>query len=421
MSFLDVANKRRSPRQEAYEIPELIQPDEYEARLRKEAVRKNYVSDNFRDDLGPVNTIRDHIWGQLSRKKDVPRVDLKGIIDEIEYRNANKPPKAARRPRPLPSKLGMDDLLDIVVNLKRDVKLIKDAQSAAGAKDWIIRNGLEKHLYVDERDFDGDGIPDIVVRTREGDQPYIVKGYTTDKSNYPDRYRYHTTYPLKENRKGHPMREYLEDQMIDSYSDYGFTRNLKPEADEYAKRVKRAGYNAYHPRPKLSYIQAFKNFVFKPLLSMIKEFYKESHQSLRLPPTYVRELEGLIRDNIVTIPVLTRVYDLNISDLNLKQYWTRLTQRKEVRDGCELVTKYLIDNFTNKEVYIPMLTALLNDITTQKDENGPFAGAITLREGGPPASVAEIVETIVSFVADGDYGARFIHKRLKRTGELNMY
>jgi hypothetical protein len=401
--------RREEP--EPYRMPELTVPDEYNPRERKVAVRRNYIADNYKTDLGPMNEIRNHIYGKLAAKRDVPAIPIQGLVDEIKYKDDNKPEKGPRRPRVLPPKEGMDALFHVVGELKRDVKLIKDAQSIKGAEDWIVRNGYEKSLYVDARDFDGDGIPDIVVRTREGNKPYIIKGYTTDKSNYPDRLRYHTAYPLKENRKGHPMAEYLEEQMLDKYDDYGFTRIHKKEADEYAKRVKLAGYKAYHPKSKLSYIQAFKIHVFKPLLNIVKGFFKDMKAALRLPPLAVRQLEGILRDNIITIPVMKRIYDIDFQDDTYKQYWTRLTQRKEVRDGCETVTKYIIDHLYQKQVYVPMINIVLYNIMTATDDDGKLIAQPILDGNGKQESYEEVLALLLGLLDGGGYRD---HTRLER-------
>lgn len=81
---------------------------------------------------------------------------------------------------------GMQLVYDIVANLKRDFKKVKDALTVEGAQaivDKHNRNCNNKWVAVEE-DVNGDNIPDIIIKN-EKNNPIVVNGWTTKKSDYP--------------------------------------------------------------------------------------------------------------------------------------------------------------------------------------------------------------------------------------------
>jgi hypothetical protein len=105
----------------------------------------------------------------------------------------------------------MDELTNLVLANKRDIKLIRDAQSKQGAQKWIDDRNYGDFLEVKDDDVDGDGVPDIMVVDKQSRKPHIVKGYTTRDSKAPYRALYYTQYPTRASRKDHNMREFLDD------------------------------------------------------------------------------------------------------------------------------------------------------------------------------------------------------------------
>jgi hypothetical protein len=239
-------------------------------------------------------------------------------------------------------KQDMDELFNVVALGKRDIKVVRDAQSKRGAENWIRKHGYEDLLYVDDRDYDGDRIPDIVVRTRDGDNPYIVKGYTTEQSNYPYRFSYHTAYPTAEDRKGHPMRDFNEDNFVTSYSPDGQVRRLNADAVNWDKHIVASGYKGARPNKRLTPAQAFKWFIMRPVMQTIKALYKHWRTPLDIPAALPAKIEAMMRQNLITGPVMNKVYGEGIQQITDPHEYHKLTQRKQIRDACAEFTGLVI-------------------------------------------------------------------------------
>jgi hypothetical protein len=270
----------------------------------------------------------------------------------------------------------MDQIYDAVVLGKRDIRLVKDAQSKVGAENYIIKHGLQDQLYVDDRDIDGDGIPDIVVKTRAGDLPYIVIGYTTEDSTYPYRNVYYTAYPTAEERRGHSMRDFIEDEMVTGYAPNGQGRVFSDQTLAYEHNVTGAGYKSLKPKNKLTYSQAFKKFIMKPVMAVIKQCYKELETPLSIPADVAVRVESTIKNNLIVAPVMQKVYGDEVMQVNDPTEWQKLTQRKQVRDLCAGLAGELIQQRINLagDFVHGILDALdaFGVRVPQKEENAPM-------------------------------------------------
>jgi hypothetical protein len=312
----------------------------WERQERSAPQGRTYVVENM-GSLQPMREIALARMGEVGASA----VDLGESLEHLRYLAANKPPKGPPKPRPLPAKIGMEGIWDTVALQKRDIKLIKDAQSKVGAENWIRKHGLMDKLYVDDRDFDGDNIPDIIVRNRANHEPYIVKGYTTEQSSYPNRFSYFSQYPTAADRKGHPMSDYHEDAFVDSYRWDGQERKLKPEAVERDKLAVSVGYKQARPPIKLTPVQAFKKFIMHPVMNTVKGWFKAHGTPLQLAKEIPAKIESAIRTNLIIAPVMVRVYGDRIFDVVQDPHeWHKLTQRKEVRDSIAALTGEIVEN-----------------------------------------------------------------------------
>jgi hypothetical protein len=227
------------------------------------------------------------------------------------------------------------------VNERRDIKLIREAQSKQGAGNWISKHGYGDLLYVDDRDIDGDNIPDIVVRQRVDNAPYIVKGYTTDDSGYPLRHQYYTEYPTREERRGHSMKEWFDENAISEHADQGLRRVYKPEYVALYERDKALGYKMPKPRETVSIAQAFKQYIMKPIMKYLKLYLRE--RNVILTPEAVRKAEQVFRNTVLTVPVLEEIYGTDqISGIDDNNVISKLSSRKEVKDGCIIILQKII-------------------------------------------------------------------------------
>jgi hypothetical protein len=344
-----------------------VYPEPLPKRERKPRGTPINVGQSYLPDIGYLNELRGKVNGLL-QSQNAPRLNLQEQIAEINYRRDNPTPKAPPRQRRLPEKntQALQSLFNVVADLKQDVRLIKDAQSKAGAEDWIQRNGLEDHLFVDDRDIDGDNVPDIIVRRRAANPqdrtPYIIKGYTTDPSKYPLKNKYYSQYPLAADRVGHSYQDFLDYELVQGYGDHGYTRNIKPEYQKVIEDSRAKGYGIRQPRKNLTNNQVFKHFIMKPLMNVYREVLKTEFPNAKntgLDGLVVRNLEAAIRDNLVTVPVMVKVYGEEILNTD-KENWRKLSQRKEVKEGCKFVLQELVSRKNTNEVITPLVEALID-------------------------------------------------------------
>jgi hypothetical protein len=294
-----------------------------------------------RDDIGFLEPIRAGTEDFVAQRQ--ARVDLDEARAHLQYLNAHRPPPAPRVARALPAKQNMGDLYNAVATGQQDIRLIKDAQSRAGAENYIVKHGLQDHLYVDDRDIDGDAVPDIIVRTRAGDQPYIVKGYTTEKSSYPFRNLYYTQYPTAEDRRGHSFRDFVDERYVAGYRPDGQERAYNPIGLQFDEVVTARGYKSSKPKPTLTYAQAFKRFIMKPVMKNLKKAYKEALGTpIVISPEQATRAEASVRTNLILVPAMKNVYGDQVMQVQDPTEWQKLSQRKQVREVCQALTGELI-------------------------------------------------------------------------------
>jgi hypothetical protein len=305
---------------------------------------------------GPIASMRDKAWDRLGQE-NLATIDLGEAREHLRYLQETKPPARERPPRRLPVKTKMDELFDIVAMGKRDIKHVKEAQSAVGAANWIKKHRLGESLYVDARDYDGDGVPDIIVRKTSDHKPYIVKGYTTDDSTYPLRQAYYTTFPTSDDRKGHPIREYQEDTFVTHYTPDGLHRILDPDMVAYDKKIVAAGYKQSRPRPQLTAVAAFKRFIMQPIMKAIKGAYKAMNAPLEMKSTMPTQAEVGIRNNLIIGPIMKKIYGDEVLNVTDGHEWHKLTQRKQIRDAVAEFTGLFV--LTRASVEDDLITAIV--------------------------------------------------------------
>jgi hypothetical protein len=328
--------------------------------------RRFNVSDNER--------VRNFASPALRRLQEsaAPTVNLEQArqhLSELErYREATKDQPKPKRERLLPFKPDLTSLYTLVQDLKQDIHLIKDAQSAEGAQKWIDRRGLEDHLVVDDRDIDGDNVPDIIVRRKADGSPYIVKGYTTKPSDYPIRQPFFERYPTAKDRKGHSLTDFTANKYIQGYTEGGFRRVLDPAALRQVNLSNVKGYSIKAPKTKLTVTQVFKTFLMKPAMAAIKEIVKQWNTSAVRPEDYIkfdltaqtaRDIESALKMSLITIPVMVRVYGEDVLEVTPEEF-QKLSMRSEVKDGLKNHLAFYVENrMENFESFIDAIVELL--------------------------------------------------------------
>jgi hypothetical protein len=333
--------------------------------IRKAKKPYSNPSQYYLDDIGDLAAVRDELY----KKAEATPVVTESLEDALYSKRGKKEKK-------LPEKVGMNELLDLVQTMKRDIKFIKDTQSKAGAENWIARNGYGDKLYVEDKDIDGDGVPDIIVKKRDDRSPYIVKGYTTEQSAYPLRSLYYTRYPTREDRReGLSYNDFVEDIGVASYRHDGQARQYIPDFIAKAAKMKEAGYKVKIPSQRISPTNAFKMFIVKPLMHLIKTVVRDHNLQFNLDMNTARSMEALLRHNLITAPVLKRIYGdraLTITDDTLMK---RAMARATVKNGIKDLTAYLIDHriVAQDRLLDGILNALIfYKVIDPKDKGGIF-------------------------------------------------
>ena len=114
--------------------------------------------------------------------------------------------------RQIQFKPGMEELVNIVAGLQKDVKRINKAITLQGAKDYVKN---KPNWTAHEEDITGpngkpDGIKEVFIADSKGNVK-AINGYTLGKSDYPMRKLYRTVYPTMQDRKDVPYGRFKND------------------------------------------------------------------------------------------------------------------------------------------------------------------------------------------------------------------
>ena len=111
-------------------------------------------------------------------------------------------------------KIGMKDLANVVLDLKRDIKRMSKAMSPQGAaqlvnlhnqanpnNQWTLlkKNPQGPDTLDNMIDKNNDGVPDVIVVNKDNN-PLIVNGYTTTQTNWAEDALYNSAFPDRASR-----------------------------------------------------------------------------------------------------------------------------------------------------------------------------------------------------------------------------
>jgi hypothetical protein len=260
-----------------------------------------------------------------------------------------------------------DNLMDLIVRRKRDIRRIPETETPLGAQRYIDKRGLGEHLAVFDDDIDGDGVPDTIIRQRGTGLPYIVKGYKTEKSKYPLRRYYRQVYPDKTARKEHPMKEYLSETLGTTYDSPTTRYYTNQDAVNELRALEAKGYAKMVPKSRISVAQAFKVHVMKPIMTSLKRILKESNIELRLPPQNAREMEAAIRDKILVFPILRAINpELLDPEITSLDDFKKAKNTAEVRNAAFDVLQMYLQNEHQHEFMLQVTESIIDKLERER-------------------------------------------------------
>ena len=276
-----------------------------------------------------------------ARIGNINHVDLSNARSAIQQRqralNPNLHPRAKKNKYGI---TGMDDLIRVVVNLKNDVKQIREAQSVESANDWIQSHGYSDLYNAVEEDLDNDGYNEVVVKDNTG-KNVIVNGYTTEPSLFPYRKEYYSKNPTKASRKNNPWKNYIRNEFYHPVFDATGRKveSVAAEATDFENSITNHGYTrTMKPKDRTSY-QAFTERCITPFYQALK------YLSLRGIPFKLAQLSAYIWKEIVRNPALVHVYGENVfEEVTDAKELAKLCKQREVKDAIErIVVPYISD------------------------------------------------------------------------------
>jgi hypothetical protein len=173
---------------------------------------------------------------------------------------------------------------------------------------------------------------------------YIVNGYTTTPSLYPQRHDYYTIAPTAADRKALSFNDYINEVYASRSDETPLTRTPATYNDLIFKKFTDRGYVVKRPQKNISPINGFKKFVMNPALEAVKNVVSANNGNISLNSAYIKQLTDHYFHNLITFPALETVYGAEIYNVQDKNDITKLARRPESKTAIKQFTIDLIQH-----------------------------------------------------------------------------
>ena len=235
---------------------------------------------------------------------------------------------------------GMDDLVDIVAGLQKDVKRINEALTLKGAREYARKHGSNWSAH--EEDITGpngkpDGIKEVFVCDSKGNVK-VINGYGLSKTSYPLRKLYRTMAPTKDERKQYSYGRFLEqlkeiNNNRNENGEYQYTLDLTtvPHLQNHPRRIAEFA-NVRKPNTTIKPREFFKQYAFEPVYQGEKEALKEAFHPMEMAQIYNKALSKAY-NQFIRDPVLVSRFDVDLNTATSSQI-NKITKTAEFKSSA---------------------------------------------------------------------------------------
>ena len=197
-------------------------------------------------------------------EEDYPlyNVHRAGLLDDNRKSTSNEL-SAARES-------ALNDMLNLILNHKKEIIKVPTATTFKGAKDWCAKRP-GSGFRAEYRDIGGDPDKEVVVFDKAG-RPFMVNGYKLKPSDYGLRKAYFEANPTSVDRAGNPMKQWTQDFVWKSEKDPKnvWNRTVSKNQEEYDK-MKAWGYRMpTKPKTQISPYAIFSKTIAADVKTVLK-------------------------------------------------------------------------------------------------------------------------------------------------------